>query len=120
MSTRKILEGVQTGSISVKEAEAYFRRAPFEELGYAKLDIHRKQRTGYAEVIFCSGKSDEQLVEIFRRIYEAEGEVLGTRAGAEQYNLIRQYYPEATYDSGSRIIKVEKRKDYLGSIIGAL
>lgn len=117
MSTRKILEGVQTGGISIEEAEAYFRRAPFEELGYAKLDMHRKERTGYAEVIFCSGKSDEQLVEIFRRIYEAEGEVLGTRASTEQYNLIRQHYPEATYDSGSRIIKVEKRKEYLGSIV---
>lgn len=117
MSTRKILEGVQSGSISIEEAETYFRRAPFEELGYAKLDIHRKERTGCAEVIFCSGKSDEQLVEIFRRIYEAEGEVLGTRASMEQYNLIRQYYTEAVYDSSSRIIKVEKRKDYLGSIV---
>lgn len=118
MNTRELLEQVKNGEISVAEAEGYIRREPFEELGYAKLDSHRKTRTGFAEVIFCSGKADEHLVEIFGRIYQAEGEVLGTRASQQQYHLIRQTYPEAVYDPLSRMIKIERAdKARIGRIV---
>ena len=60
MEVKEVLEQVRSGSMSVNEAEAYFRRQPLEELGYAKLDTHRKLRSGFAEVVFCSGKADEQ------------------------------------------------------------
>ena len=73
MEVKEVLEQVRTGEISVNDAEAYFRRQPLEELGYAKLDTHRKIRSGYAEVVFCSGKADEHLVQIYERIYAAEG-----------------------------------------------
>ena len=56
MDTREILEKVKRGEISVEEAEGYFRREPFEELGYAKLDFHREVRTSFPEVIFCSDR----------------------------------------------------------------
>ena len=52
MDTKHILEQVRDGAVSVEEAEQYFRRAPFEELGYAKLDTHRRLRSGFAEVVF--------------------------------------------------------------------
>ena len=61
MDTKHILEQVRDGAVSVEEAEQYFRRAPFEELGYAKLDTHRRLRSGFAEVVFCSGKADDYL-----------------------------------------------------------
>lgn len=108
MEAREVLEQVKNGSLSVEEAEQYFRREPFEELGYAKLDIHRKLRSGFPEVIFCPGKSDEHLLQIFRRIYEEEGEVLGTRATEEQYRLLKAQMPEVEYDALSRIVKLEK------------
>ncbi len=108
METREILKKVQNGMLSVEEAEQYFRRQPFEEMGYAKLDSHRKIRSGFAEVIFCSGKADEHLLQIFGRLYEQDGEVFGTRADQAQYELIRQKYPQAAYDPVSRIIKIEK------------
>ncbi len=85
MNAREILEKVKTGEWSVEKAEGYFRRAPFEDLGYAKLDTHRKVRSGFAEVVFCSGKADDHLVRIFEHLYQEEGEVLGTRASREQY-----------------------------------
>ena len=53
METREVLKKVQAGTLSVEDAEQFFRRQPFEELGYAKLDTHRKIRSGFAEVIFC-------------------------------------------------------------------
>lgn len=109
METREILQKVQAGELSVEQAEGYFRRQPFEEMGYAKLDTHRKVRSGFAEVIFCSGKADSHLLEIFGRLYEQDQEVFGTRASKEQFERIREQYPQAVYDPISRIIKIEKQ-----------
>ena len=108
METQEILKKVKTGEISVEEAELFFRRQPFEEMGYAKLDTHRKMRSGFAEVIFCSGKADSHLLNIFGKLYQEDGEVMGTRATRHQYEMIKVAYPEVTYDEISRIIKIEK------------
>lgn len=109
MDTRKILEMVKYGGISIEEAEKYLKKEPYEELGnYAKLDSHREVRSGFAEVVFCSGKADKYLVEIYRRLYQDNGEVFGTRANEHQYERIRKVLPEVTYDEVSHILKIEK------------
>ena len=108
METRDVLEQVKTGIISIEEAEKYFKKQPFEELGYAKLDTHRQIRSGFPEVVFCSGKPDQYLVNIFLRLYEENGEVLGTRAQAAQYELVKEALPQVSYDEVSHILKVEK------------
>ena len=108
MEIQTILEQVKQGTMTVEEAEKMLRRKPFEDLGYAKLDTHRKIRSGFPEVIFCSGKADEHLLNIFGRLLKEEGEVLGTRASKEQYALIKTQYPQAVYDPVSGIVKVEK------------
>lgn len=108
MDIQQILEKVKNGELSTEQAETFIQQAYFEEMGYAKIDTDRKRRTGFAEVVFCSGKSDEHLLEIYKRIYKAEGEVLGTRASREQYELIRKELPEVVYDPLSHILKIEK------------
>ncbi len=114
---REILKMVQAGGLSVEEAENFFRRQPYEEMEYAKIDTHRKLRSGFAEVIYCSGKADSHLLHIFGRIYQEEGEVLGTRASQAQYELLSQHFPETAYDPISRIIKIEKAdKPRIGKI----
>ena len=55
METREILEKLKKGELSLEEAEGALRRQPFEDLGYAKLDTHRKIRSGFPEVVFCAG-----------------------------------------------------------------
>ena len=118
MDTKKILEQVKNGAMSVEEAEEFFRRQPFEDLGYAKLDTHRKLRSGCAEVVFCSGKADEHLLSFYERLYAEEGEVLGTRASKEQAELVQSKLPEVEYDALSRILKIEKKeKEYVGKIV---
>lgn len=117
MEAREILEKVKNGEVSVEEAEGYFRRKPFEEMGYAKIDTHRKLRSGFAEVIFCSGKTNEHLFKIFERLYQEDGEVFGTRASQEQYEFIKKKYPQVEYDTISRIIKIERKdKNRVGKI----
>ena len=108
METREILEQVKSGTMSVEEAEGHFRRQPFEDMGYAKLDMHRKMRSGFPEVIFCSGKPDEFLVKIYQRMAEADGQAFGTRASAHQYELVKKEIPDITYDPVSRILKLER------------
>lgn len=117
MDTREILEQLQKEQITLDQADHLLRRQPYEELGYAKLDMHRKVRSGCAEVIFCQGKADDHLLSIFSHLYEADGEVFGTRANEHQYALIREKFPQVSYDDRSHIIKIEKEdKTHIGSI----
>lgn len=110
METRDILQKFKEGEISIDEAEQYFRRAPFDEMGYAKLDMHRQVRSGFPEVIFCSRKADEHLIPIVQRLYEENGEVFGTRASQHQYEILKERFSEIQYDPISHIIKIEKEK----------
>ncbi|MCD8084689.1 MAG: nickel pincer cofactor biosynthesis protein LarB [Clostridiales bacterium] len=117
MDVKELLEGVKAGTVSVEQAESQLKKQPFEELGFAKLDLHRKVRSGFAEVVFCAGKKDEYLVQIFEKLYQAEGEVMGTRATPEQYERVRTVCPEAVYDPVSRIIRIDRAdKESIGSI----
>lgn len=117
MEAREILEQVKAGKLSIEDAEKFFRKQPFEELGYAKLDSHREIRSGFPEVIFCSGKPDEYLVSIYKKMYEANGEAFGTRADARQFELVREVIPGISYDEVSHILKIEKEgKERSGKI----
>lgn len=117
MVTREILEKLQSGQITLEEAESYLKKQPYDELGYAKLDTHREIRSGFPEVIYCSGKPDEFLVSIYQKMYEEYGEVFGTRASEHQYELVKKVIPEITYDSVSHILKYEKpEKKRIGKV----
>ena len=117
MDVHKMLEQVKAGQLDIAEAEEKLKDLPYEDLGYAKLDHHRKLRSGFGETVFCQGKPDPYLVEIMKRFYERDGEVLGTRASKEQYELIRSLVPAAVYDPISRIVKVEKPdKEHVGCV----
>lgn len=110
MEAREILTRFKKNEITLEEAEHYFRKEPFEKMGgYAKLDSHREVRSGFPEVIFCSGKADEHFVHIFQKLYEDNGEVFGTRASRHQYELVKDLLPGVEYDDLSHIIKIEKK-----------
>lgn len=116
METKEILEKFKEGEITLEEAEHYFSRKPFEELGYAKIDTHREVRSGFPEVIYCAGKPDEFIVKIYQTLLEKNGEVFGTRATEHQFELVRQAIPDIEYDPVSRILKKEKEKEHVGKI----
>lgn len=108
MEIRDMLNLVKSGEMEIREAEQLLKDLPYEDLGYAKLDHHRALRSGFGETVFCQGKPDPYLVEIYRKFYERDGEVLGTRASVEQSELVKAVVPEVCYDPISRILKVER------------
>lgn len=109
MDIKSLLTQVKEQTLSVEEAESLLKRAPFQNLDFAKIDTHRSLRQGMAEVVFCQGKAGDHLVRIYQSIYETEGEVFGTRASEEQFALIQKYFEAATYDEKSRVLKIEKK-----------
>lgn len=84
----------------------------YDDLDFAKLDTDRKNRTGFPEVVFCQGKKDDFLKEIFLRLYNVNGEVMGTRASAEQAELVKSVLSNAKYDEVSRIISVKNDEKF--------
>ena len=118
MNVTVLLQQVKEGSVTIEAAEKQLKNLPYEDLGFAKLDHHRKLRQGFEEVIYCSGKATEHLVRIYQTLTGEGIDVLGTRASREQYEAVREAVPEAVFDSISKILKVEKReKEKIGKII---
>ena len=107
MDVEKLLQQVKDGKVSIREAAQDLKKLPYEDLGYAKVDHHRRLRTGAAEVVFCQGKADSQLCGIFENFYENRRNVLGTRASAGQYEMLHKKFPELRYDPVARIVKAE-------------
>ena len=118
MDVAKLLTQVKNNEITIEAAEEQLKNLPYEDLGFAKLDHHRRVRQGFEEVVYCQGKATEHLVRIYQTL-TAEGiDVLGTRASREQYEAVRAAVPEAVFDELSRILKVEKReKEHIGRIV---
>ncbi len=83
---------------------------PYSDIGYARLDTHRELRTGYPEVVYCAGKSAEQLRGILERLLAGDGAILATRADAAQFEAVRDLSPDLTYDSLSRTITRRPRQ----------
>ena len=82
---QELLNAVADGSISPEEAAVKLRMEPFEDLGYAKVDHHRKVRQGAAEVIYGEGKTAEQIIGIVKAMAERDGKnILVTRTNAEK------------------------------------
>ena len=117
MEIKEILENLKENKLSIEQAEKEIKNNQYEDLGFAKIDHNRKERIGVAEVIFCQNKPDEFLSKIYNSIYKEDGEVLGTRASKEQYELVKKDIPNVEYDNISRILKIEKQKEKVGNIV---
>lgn len=107
--TRKILESVKSGALSVDDALLKLKSKPFEDLGFAKVDLHRQIRQGVPEVIYGAGKTPEQIIGILGSMTEnGQDRVLITRLSSEANEIISAHY-DLTYDTHSKIA-------YLGDI----
>ena len=109
---KQILEQVKVGQITIDSAVEKLRHLPFEDLGFACLDHHRQIRCGFPEVIFCPGKTDEQIVEIFSSLAKTGNNVLATRAEEHIFGALVKTgkFPEARYEKSAKAIVLEQNK----------
>jgi NCAIR mutase (PurE)-related protein len=107
---KTLLEDIRGGRITVDEGMARLKDLPYLDLGCAKLDTHRELRVGYPEVIFCPGKTMEQIKTIIRAMRERNSNILATRASEMLFAEIRQICPEAVYHPLAGAITVIKTR----------
>ena len=100
-----LLERVRKGELTVQDAVHELRALPFDDLGFAKLDTHRRMRTGFPEVVLCQGKTPEQVRDIVARLAQTSHKVMATRATKEAYEELLCAVPNAIYHETARIIE---------------
>ena len=119
--TKRILEAVRDGKISVDEALLQIKTEPFTDIGYAKVDLHRKIRQGMAEVIYGAGKTPEQIIGIARTmIGKGQNTILITRLSSDAAKEISKELP-LRYEAAARvgIIGTLPEPDGMGKIVVA-
>lgn len=109
-SLKKLLENVKSGEVGIDSALAELKKLPFEDLGFAKVDHHRKIRNGYPEVIYCQGKTLEQIKAIVQRLMEHDNNIMATRAGREVFEAIGEITEDAVYYEQARIVVIQRRE----------
>lgn len=120
-SLKQLLEQVKDGTLAVEAAIETLRHLPFEPVGpdhFAHVDHHRNLRCGMPEVIYCPGKTAEQVVEIFAKLAEPGNNVLATRADKEIYDTVAARFPHAIYEDKARaiILRQQSREKHKGTI----
>jgi NCAIR mutase (PurE)-related protein len=99
---RALLEQVHTGRLSVDAALGRLCEPPVADLGYAQVDLHRRQRCGFPEVILCEGKTPQWVEGVVREIVKANQDCLATRVSAEQSAHLAPLFPQAEQDRVAR------------------
>jgi pyridinium-3,5-biscarboxylic acid mononucleotide synthase len=106
-SLRNLLEQFKSGHLELDAVLERLKALPFEDLGFAKIDSHRCLRTGVPEVIFCQGKTIDQIQNIVLRISQQHHNVLATRASSEVFRGIREVIPDCCYHDLARMVVVK-------------
>lgn len=116
---KKILEDVSSGEQGVEEAFKRLKGMTYEDLGFAKVDLHRSIRKGFSEVIYCAGKTPDQVAKIFHELVNNSSKVLATRADEESFQKVKELVPEARYNevSGSIIYNKNGKEEKKGKVV---
>jgi hypothetical protein len=108
LQLRTLLEEVASGSVTPESAQdgllQYLRQAPFEDLGFARVDRQRQLRQGFPEVVFGQGKTPGQIAAIAERIVAAGHNLLVTRTTPEAHAAVRERLPAASFHELARTI----------------
>ncbi len=108
---RRLLEQVKSGNINIDETIEKMRHLPYEDLEFAKIDTHRNLRRGFPEVIFCQGKTSDQVRAIVERMLNHSEIVLGMRADNAIYQAVKDVSDHVAYNKMARAIIVGERPE---------
>lgn len=107
---RTILQEFHASRLSLDETLSTLKMLPYEDLDFAKIDHHRMIRQGFPEVVFCLGKTVEQVATIMKHLAVHNQNILGTRATMEMYVAVKAVVPDAQYIEIAKIIVVKRDK----------
>jgi hypothetical protein len=108
---RQVLDEVRSGALAVDQALERLRALPFEQLGFATVDHHRAIRCGFPEVIFCPGKTPQQVRDIFAALASGGCNVLATRVSSEQRDAILADFPTAEHHASARAVTLRQGRE---------
>jgi NCAIR mutase (PurE)-related protein len=104
-----LFEAVERGDLPAETAFARLRGLPVRDLGHTRLDIDREARCGVPEIVFASGKTAEQTVDIARALIEEHGRFLATRVPDATSEALRAAFPDAAYHDRARCVVLDRR-----------
>jgi NCAIR mutase (PurE)-related protein len=108
---RALLDDVRAERLTPEAAQdrllQFLRQAPYEDLGFARVDHHRNTRQGFPEVVFGQGKTPEQIAAVAGRLVAAGNSLLVTRTGRDAYEAVLKTVPGATYHESARCITLD-------------
>ncbi|MBU4343758.1 MAG: nickel pincer cofactor biosynthesis protein LarB [Candidatus Omnitrophica bacterium] len=107
---RKLLKDIRYRKITTCQAYKLLKSLPYENLNFAKVDHHRLLRKGFAEAVFCQGKSQYQVKKILENILKNSDNAFLTRADKTLYQYLKKYYRQLKYDEVARIIYIKKSR----------
>ncbi|SFL41767.1 nickel pincer cofactor biosynthesis protein LarB [Pelosinus propionicus] len=110
---RNLLQRIKSKEIEIEAAMEIFEDLPYKELGFAKIDNHREIRVGYPEVLYCEGKTVEQVRSIIQFMLTQDNNILATRVNEKMYEAIKTFGVEARYNPLGRTITIRKREEQL-------
>ena len=109
----RLLEAVKANTVSVEKAAGAIEEMPYKDLGFAKIDNARESRVGYPEVIYCAGKTVDQVKKIIQYMRTRQSNILATRASEEMYLAVKEVCPAAEYNPLGKTITVRCKDEPL-------
>jgi NCAIR mutase (PurE)-related protein len=106
---KNLLQRVQSGQMDIDDAMHHLKKLPFEDLGYARVDFHRCMRAGVPEVIYCEGKTVEQVEGIAAKLATYHTNILATRADQKVFEGIKKTVEDCKYHAAARIVVIKPR-----------
>ncbi len=103
----QILEKFKADELDIDSVADKLSSISYDDIGYAKVDHHRSLRNGYPEVIYCEGKTKEQIAGIMEKLIEKNSNILGTRLSEQSYIYIKELYPTLNYEAMSRVMTLK-------------
>ena len=114
----KLLTRFKNGETDLAQTLESLKHLPFEDMGFAKVDHHRALRTGYPEVVFCQGKTHEQVEKIFQALKKHNDNILMTRAEPELFQRLERLNGRLLYNELGRTIALEaEEREKTGSVL---
>lgn len=105
----ELLKAYKNGEVEIEHVLNKLKDLPYENLDYARLDHHRKLRSGFAEVVFAQGKTPEQVAMIASRLFEQDKSFLATRANKEHFEAVKKLLPEAVFEERAGVIVIKNK-----------